>query len=47
MPRRLTEKSFTTATRAALKPMRLYTGTELAYRRKDGVNIVPIGCLKD
>lgn len=22
------------------------TGTELAYRRKDGVYIVPIGCLK-
>ncbi|MEG1241056.1 MAG: AAA family ATPase, partial [Oscillospiraceae bacterium] len=23
------------------------TGTELAYRRDDGVCIVPIGCLKD
>ena len=23
------------------------TGTELAYRRKDGVLIVPVGCLKD
>ena len=23
------------------------TGAELAYRRQDGVNIVPIGCLKD
>lgn len=25
----------------------ILTGTELAYRRQDGVNIVPIGCLKD
>ena len=23
------------------------TGTQLAYRRKDGVNVVPIGCLKN
>jgi len=23
------------------------TGTEFAYQRKDGVYIVPIGCLKD
>jgi hypothetical protein len=23
------------------------TGTEIAYQRKDGVYIVPIGCLKD
>ena len=25
----------------------ILTGTELAYRRQDGVTIVPIGCLKD
>ena len=25
----------------------ILTGTEFAYRRKDGVLIVPIGCLKD
>lgn len=25
----------------------ILTGTELAYRREDGVFVVPIGCLKD
>jgi predicted AAA+ superfamily ATPase len=25
----------------------ILTGTELAYRRKDGVYIVPLGCLRD
>jgi predicted AAA+ superfamily ATPase len=25
----------------------ILTGTELAYRRKDGVYIIPLGCLKD
>ncbi|MGN1147152.1 MAG: AAA family ATPase, partial [Lachnospiraceae bacterium] len=25
----------------------ILTGTELAYRRDDGVYVVPIGCLKD
>lgn len=23
------------------------TGTEIAYRREDGVYVVPLGCLKD
>ena len=25
----------------------ILTGTEIAYRRKDGVYVVPLGCLKD
>lgn len=25
----------------------ILTGTELAYRREDGVLVVPIGCLRD
>ena len=25
----------------------ILTGTEIAYRREDGVYVVPLGCLKD